>query len=56
MTVPVRTRINPAQGPACEDNFTMSFFLAPKVADPPKPTDGAVRLSTLPDKFTVYVR
>ena len=56
MTVPVRTRIIPGAGPACEDNFTMSFFLSPKVTDPPQPTDSSVFLNELPQKYTVYVR
>ena len=56
MTVPVRTSIIPGQGPACEDNFTMSFFISPKVADPPMPSDSSVTLTTLPEGFTVYVR
>ena len=55
MTVPVRTRITPAQGQASAENFTMSFFLAPEVTNPPQPTDGTVYLDSQP-KFTVYVR
>ena len=56
MTVPVRTRIIPAPGPACEDNFTMSFFLSQKIRDPPQPTDTDVFIDRLPQKYMVYVR
>ena len=55
MTCPVLIRIIPGQGPACKDDFTMSFYIAPKVADPPKPTDPNVTLTNLP-AHTVYVR
>lgn len=55
MTAPVIERIIPGEGPACEDNFTMSFFISPKVAAAPAPKDSTVYLSTLP-KLTAYVR
>ena len=45
----------PRSGPACRDDFTMSFYMAPKVTDPPKPTNPNVTLSSLPAQ-TVYVR
>lgn len=55
MTVPVLISIIPGPGPACESNFTMSFFVSPKVGDPPKPTDATVFLSQLPEQ-RVFVR
>jgi hypothetical protein len=27
MTAPVTVRVTPSQGPFCEDNFTVSFFI-----------------------------
>lgn len=55
MTAPVLVRLIAGQGPACKSNFTMSFFDAPKVPNPPAPTDKTVFFSTLP-KQKVYVR
>ena len=55
MTAPVLVRIIPGQGPACKDDFRMSFYVAPKVTDPPKPTNPNVTLSSLPAQ-TVYIR
>ena len=55
MTAPVLVRIIPGQGPACKDDFRMSFFIAPKVTDPPKPTNPNVTLSKLPAQ-TAYVK
>ena len=55
MTAPVINRAIPGQGPACENNFTMSFFLAPSLKNPPQPGDARVFLSKLPQQ-TVYVR
>ena len=55
MTAPVLVRIIPGQGPACEDDFRTSFYMAPKVSDPPKPTNPNVTLSSLPAQ-TVYIR
>ena len=55
MTAPVLVRIIPGQGPACEDDFRMSFYMAPKGTDPPKPTNPNVTLSSLPAQ-TVYIR
>ncbi|PVD24894.1 hypothetical protein C0Q70_15384 [Pomacea canaliculata] len=54
MTAPVITRVIPGQGPACENNFTESFFISPQV-DPPSPSNPKVFLSSLP-KMLVYVR
>lgn len=55
MTAPVLNRIIPGQGPACENNFTMSFFVAPSERTPPEPTDSKVFLSQM-RKMQVYVR
>ncbi|XP_063436525.1 heme-binding protein 2-like [Mytilus trossulus] len=55
MTAPVLVRLIPGQGPACESNFTMSFFMSNKVADPPAPTDSTVTLKSAPT-FRAYVR
>ena len=55
MTAPVLVRIIPGQGPACKDDFRMSFFISPKLHDAPKPTNPNVTLSSLPSQ-TVYVR
>ncbi|KAL8611230.1 hypothetical protein ACOMHN_013661 [Nucella lapillus] len=55
MTAPVINRILPGQGPACANNFTMSFFVSPKEDVPPKPSDKAVYLSNMP-VMKVYVR
>jgi len=54
MTAPVINRIIPGQGPACENNFTMSFFNSPKVVNPPKPTDPTVFIHSF-NAMTVYV-
>jgi hypothetical protein len=37
MTAPVVIRLIPGPGPACESNFTMSFFMSNKVKNPPQP-------------------
>ena len=55
MTVPVINRIIPGQGPACESNFTLSFFISAVVKTAPTPTDQQVFLSKLP-KLRAYVR
>lgn len=55
MTVPVLTKIIPGQGPACENDFVMSFFVSPKEGQPPAPTDASVELTCLP-ALKVYVR
>jgi len=54
MTSPVIVRIIPGQGPACENNFTMSFFCVPDKT-PPKPTASDVTLTSLPS-LRAYVR
>jgi len=55
MTAPVLVSIIPGEGPACEDNFTMSFFISPKVATAPAPKDSTVFIRTMP-AMTAYVR
>ena len=57
MTAPVLTAVDatPAAGPFCAQNFTVSFFAGgPADASPPKPTDPAVFISSLPAS-TFYV-
>lgn len=55
MTAPVITRVTPAQGPFCEDNFTISFFVPFDFqAAPPAPTDEMVEIISLPP-MDVYV-
>ena len=54
MTVPVISRIIPGQGPACESNFTMSFYLA--IDNPPQPNATDVYLSELPQDLVAYVK
>lgn len=49
MTAPVATRVIPGQGPACETNFTVSFFIpAEHQANPPAPSDDKVFFSQIP--------
>lgn len=55
MTAPVLMMIMPGQGPACEDNFTMSFFMSPKVENPPAPSQKEVFLDKM-SQMKVYVR
>merc|ERR1712154_236236 len=45
----------PGAGPACENNFTMSFFVAPTKAATPEPSSKDVFLSAMPT-HRVYVR
>lgn len=55
MTAPVITRVQPSQGPFCEDNFTISFFVPFDFqADTPAPSDETVFLQELP-ATDVYV-
>ena len=54
MTAPVKTRINPGPGAACESNFTMSFFVAPDQEPAPEPTDGSLKIEQ-EDSVTFYV-
>jgi len=50
MTAPVITRVIPGAGPACESNFTISFFVPFAVqANPPKPTKDDVFISMIPE-------
>merc|ERR1719391_1383623 len=43
MTAPVTMRITPGEGPNCESNFTMSFFIPSDFQEsPPQPTDKEV--------------
>jgi hypothetical protein len=56
MTAPVTVRVIPSQGPFCEDNFTISFFIPFAVqANPPKPSDAAVFIEHRP-ALDVYVK
>lgn len=54
MTVPVTNRIIPGQGPACESDFIMSFFISSSVAEAPKPSSDDVYLNTK-DEMHVFV-
>ena len=50
MTAPVITRVIPGAGPACESNFTISFFISfANQANPPKPTNSDVFISMIPE-------
>ena len=50
MAAPVITRVIPGAGPACESNFTISFFVPFAVqANPPKPTKDDVFISMIPE-------
>jgi len=55
MTCPVLIKVKPGAGPACESDFTMSFFLPPREEPYPKPADEAVYHSELP-AMKVYIR
>ncbi|XP_072015637.1 heme-binding protein 2-like [Amphiura filiformis] len=56
MTAPVITRVIPGAGPACESNFTISFFVPFKFqSNTPKPTADNVFLSSI-EKHEAYVR
>ena len=55
MTAPVIDLIIPGPGPACENNFTMSFFISSSLHDPPQPSDESVYFTTLPQQ-RVFVR
>ena len=56
MTAPVLVRLIPGQGPACDNNFTMSFYISKKVKEPPMPSDPSVFLENDPQHFRAYVR
>lgn len=56
MTAPVTGRVVPGDGPACESQFTVSFYIPEENQDnPPEPTDPDVFLEHRKE-FTVYVR
>ncbi|XP_071489244.1 heme-binding protein 2-like [Diadema antillarum] len=56
MTVPVATRVIPGQGPACESNFTIYFFVPHDIqSNAPQPTDENVFIEEFPQQ-RVYVR
>ncbi|GAA6234315.1 heme-binding protein 2 [Lates japonicus] len=56
MTAPVTGRVVPGDGPACESQFTVSFYIPEEHQDnPPEPTDPDVFLEHRKE-FTVYVR
>lgn len=49
MTAPVTVRVIPSQGPFCEDNFTISFFVPFEFqSSPPQPSDEAVYIEDRP--------
>lgn len=58
MTAPVAVRTIPGQGPACETNFTVYFFVPFEYQDesnpPPTPTNPDVSIVDFPE-LTVYV-
>ncbi|CAH1790816.1 unnamed protein product [Owenia fusiformis] len=57
MTAPVLTTIIPGEGPACESNFTVSFYQPFNMQENggPAPSDANIYLSVLPN-VTMYVR
>ena len=56
MTAPVTCRVDPGAGPACESQFTVSFFIPEEHQDnPPEPSDPEVFLEHRKE-FTAYVR
>ena len=56
MTAPVTSRIVPGQGPVCESNFTISFYVPTKYqSDPPKGTSPDVFTESR-EAMTVYVK
>ncbi|XP_069552685.1 heme-binding protein 2 [Brachyistius frenatus] len=56
MTAPVSCRVEPAAGPACESQFTVSFYIPEEhQASPPEPSDPQVFLEHRKE-FTAYVR
>lgn len=55
MTAPVTVRVIPSQGPFCEDNFTISFFVPFDFqSHPPQPSDEEVYIESRP-ALEVYV-
>ncbi|KAM4713247.1 heme-binding protein 2 [Anableps anableps] len=56
MTAPVTCRVVPGAGPACESQFTVSFYIPDDLqANPPEPSDQDVFLEDRKE-FTAYVR
>ena len=55
MAVPVATKIVPGQGPACESNFTVMFFVPfSRQENTPPPSDQSLSIINLP-AMTAYV-
>eukprot|EP00882_Tetradesmus_deserticola_P006489 GHRQ01006828.1.p1 GENE.GHRQ01006828.1~~GHRQ01006828.1.p1 ORF type:complete len:232 (+),score=99.18 GHRQ01006828.1:32-727(+) len=55
MTAPVTVRVTPSQGPFCEDNFTISFFVPFDFqSKPPQPSAEEVYIESRP-ALEVYV-
>ncbi|ROT70102.1 putative heme-binding protein 2-like isoform X1 [Penaeus vannamei] len=49
MTAPVTTRVNPGEGPNCENNFTMSFYVPAAHQDNPlTPTKPNMHIEEVP--------
>lgn len=56
MTAPVSCRVVPGAGPACESQFTVSFYIPEEhQSAPPQPTDPDVFIENR-KAFTAYVR
>ena len=56
MTAPVTGRVDPGAGPACESQFTVSFFIPEEHQEtPPEPSDPLVFVEHR-EEFTAYVR
>ncbi|XP_060908037.1 heme-binding protein 2 [Labrus mixtus] len=56
MTAPVSCRVDPGAGPACESQFTVSFFIPEEHQEnPPEPGDAEVFVEHRKE-FTAYVR
>ncbi|XP_015227309.1 PREDICTED: heme-binding protein 2-like [Cyprinodon variegatus] len=56
MTAPVTCRVVPGAGPACESQFTVSFYIPDEhQANPPEPSDSDVFMEERKE-FTAYVR
>ncbi|KAI9544142.1 hypothetical protein NQZ68_005192 [Dissostichus eleginoides] len=56
MTAPVSCRVDPGAGPACESQFTVSFYIPEEhQAAPPQPSDPDVFVEHRKE-FTAYVR
>ncbi|XP_074541291.1 heme-binding protein 2 [Halichoeres trimaculatus] len=56
MTAPVSCRVEPGAGPACESQFTVSFFVPEEHQEnPPEPGEAEVFIESRKE-FTAYVR